>query len=170
MKAKSKLLLCILIFFLGAFFNLFFTTALHNLLSGKSHTLTFPSFTNSIASLMTSKQHGLLFLCLQGLVAVASIMYFVTNNRPYQSELTPITPHIETPVPVGQHQHGSSRWLTESEKQRAFDVLNLDLKHPLIQQLMDTGYDDLHFLNPNKEVNPDETSSEEYSESGREEP
>lgn len=164
MKTKYKVIICLFLFVVGAFFNLFFTTALHGILSGKSHTLAFTPFAGCIASLIASKQHLLLFLCLQGLVGVVSTMFFFTNHRPYQSELAHITPQIETPVPVGQHQHGSSRWLTEQEKQSAFDTLILDLKHPLIRELIATGYDHLEFYQRGEEEQSHEVSGEHFKE------
>lgn len=164
MKTKPRVFICLILFVVGAFFNLYFTTALHGILSGKSHTLAFTPFAECIASLVASKQHLLLFLCLQGLVGVVSAMFFFTNRRPYQSEMSRITPQIETPVPVGQHQHGSSRWLTEPEKQSAFDTLVLDLQHPLIRELIATGYDDLEFYQRDKEETTHATSSEEHPE------
>ena len=45
-----------------------------------------------------------------------------TNMRPYESDLDTITPEIQTPRAVGQYQHGSARWMTDSEKDKAFDM------------------------------------------------
>ena len=73
-----------------------------------------------------SKQHLMLFLCFQGLVAVMAVMFFFTNLRPYQSNLVEITPDIKTPVPVGQYQHGSARWLKDEEKDKVFESFVLD--------------------------------------------
>ncbi|WP_242853210.1 hypothetical protein [Pseudobacteroides cellulosolvens] len=73
-----------------------------------------------------SKQHLMLFLFFQGLVVVMAVMFFFTNLRPYQSNLVEITPEIKTPVPVGQYQHGSARWLKDEEKDKVFDSFVLD--------------------------------------------
>ncbi|MGK9250235.1 hypothetical protein [Paenibacillus humicus] len=148
MKTKPKLWLALLLFFIGAVFNLFLTTALHRLLSGTVKTLAFPSFEHSLTSLSNSKPQLLLFLCFQGILAVLSVLFFVANRQPYQSELKQVAPGIETPVPVGQHQHGSARWMRRDEMPRCFDAYLLDLHHPSIQYLIDTGYDDLEFVKP----------------------
>ena len=63
-----------------------------------------------------------------------------------ESDLDTITPEIQTPRAVGQYQHGSARWMTDSEKDKAFDSYILDPHDPTIRQLLETGYDGLDFL------------------------
>lgn len=99
-----------------------------------------------LASLFSNRQHMMLYLCLQGFVSVLAVMFFLTNMRPYESDLDTITPEIQTPRAVGQYQHGSARWMTDSEKDKAFDSYILDPHNPTIRQLLDTGYDGLDFL------------------------
>ncbi|WP_141499716.1 TRAG family protein [Paenibacillus luteus] len=147
MTLKTKLWLSLLFLTLGAVFNLFFTTALHNLLSGTTRTLAFPSLSLSLNSLLYTKAHLLLFLCFQGIVMVLAVLFFLANSQPYQSKLKRVAPGIETPVPVGQHQHGSARWMQENEMPHLFESQTVDLGHPFIRHLMDTGYDDLTFMN-----------------------
>ena len=45
-----------------------------------------------------------------------AVMFFLTNMRPYESDLDTITPEIKTPKAVGQYQHGSARWMSDAEK------------------------------------------------------
>lgn len=159
-KTKQKLLLCTLLFVFGVIFNLFFTTALHGVLSGTTRTLAFPSFGQSLASLSTHKAHLMLFLCLQGIILLLAVLFFVANSQPYQSKLKQVAPGIETPVPVGQHQHGSARWLREEEMPHVFDSQMFDLSLPFFQRLIETGYDDLEFLKHiKKEESPDEAAA-----------
>lgn len=165
MKTKQKLLLSVLLFSCGAIFNLFFTAALHGILSGTAASLSLPTFNKSLSSLLSNRAHFMLFLCLQGIVLLLAVLFFVANNQPYQSKLKLVAPGIETPVPVGQHQHGSARWLREDELPHTFDSQLLDLTHPFLQQLLLTGYEDLAFLKQtDKEKAPDETTPppEEY--------
>ncbi|MNO15975.1 hypothetical protein D3C76_56470 [compost metagenome] len=154
MTLKPKLWLSLLFFISGTIFNLFFTTALHNLLSGATKTLAFPSLSYSLSNLLHTKAHLLLFLCFQGIMLVLSVLFFLANSQPYQSKLKQVAPGIETPVPVGQHQHGSARWMREDEMPRLFESHAVDLEHPYIQHLIDTGYDDLSFLNPMDKEEP----------------
>ncbi|WP_179945165.1 TRAG family protein [Paenibacillus durus] len=166
MKTKQKLLLCALLFVFGASFNLFFTTALHGVLSGATKALAFPSLEQSLSSLFAHKAHFMLFLCLQGMVLLLTVLFFVANSQPYQSKLKQVAPGIETPVPVGQHQHGSARWLREEEMPRVFDSQVLDLSHPFFQRLIQTGYDDLDFLQSTKkeEWSDEAAAPDKYSE------
>ncbi len=129
MKTKVKLLICSLIFTIGGLVNILFTTSVHSILSRQSKVLQLFSVMECLKSMANSKQHLMLFLCFQGLVAVMAVMFFFTNLRPYQSNLVEITPDIRTPVPVGQYQHGSARWLKDEEKDKVFDsfVLNKNM-------------------------------------------
>jgi len=126
MKTKAKLLICSLIFIIGGLVNILFTTSVHSILSRQSKVLQLFSVMECLKSMANSKQHLMLFLCFQGLVAVMAVMFFFTNLRPYQSNLVEITPDIKTPVPVGQYQHGSARWLKDEEKDKVFDSFVLD--------------------------------------------
>ncbi|MNM86699.1 hypothetical protein D3C81_988590 [compost metagenome] len=166
MKTKPKLWLALLIVLFGAVFNLFFSTALHNLLSGTVSSLAFPSLNHSLHSLISTKSHMLLFLCFEGLVILLAILFFVANSQPYQSELKQVAPGITTPIPTGQHQHGSARWMREDELPRLFDNQTFDLQHPFLQKLIFTGYDDLTFLKrmPKEEGGNEAASSKRSSE------
>lgn len=136
MKREPKLIICLLIFIIGVFFNLFFSTALHLLLSRQMTVLKLLPMGECVNSLFASRQHMMLFLCLQGFALVMAIMFYFTNLRPYQSDLNEITPDIKTPVSVGQFQHGSARWLSDEEKDKVFDSFILDPSHPLIKKLL----------------------------------
>ena len=136
MKKEPKLIICSLIFILGAFGNLFFSTALHLLLSRQMTILKLLPLSECFNSLFQSRQHCMLYLCLQGFILILALMYYFTNLRPYQSDLVEITPEIKTPVSVGQFQHGSARWLNDEEKDKAFDSFILDPNHPLLNDTM----------------------------------
>lgn len=151
MKTKQKLIICSLIFFIGGFVNLFFSTAIHGLLSRQMTVLKLLPVGQCLASLFSSKQHFLLYLCLQGFILILSVMFFLTNLRPYQSDLTEITPDIKTPVAVGQYQHGSARWLKDAEKDKAFDSFVLNPHNKVIKPLIIGGYDNIEFLKNEEE-------------------
>ena len=123
MKTKPKLIISAIIFVLGGVLNLFFSTALHSLLTRTATTLKFLPITVCLQSLVLSKQHLMLFLLIQGFFLLLAVLFFTTNLYPYKSDLEEITPDIKTPKAVGQFQHGSARWLTDAEKSRALTVL-----------------------------------------------
>lgn len=146
MKTKQKLIACTLIFLTGGIINLFFSTALHRLLSRQMMVLKLPPIGECLTGLFSNRQHFLLYLCLQGFILILSVMFYLTNLRPYQSDLMEITPDIKTPVAVGQYQHGSARWLGDSEKDEAFESFVLNPRNKLVKQLIKSGYDNIDFL------------------------
>ena len=146
MKTKPKLVICALIFFIGGMLNLFFSTALDGLLSHKITKLSFPPLTECLSSLVSSRQHFLLFLCIQGFFLLLAVLFFTTNLYPYKSDLDQVTPEIQTPKAVGQYQHGSARWLTEAEKNTNFNSFLIDPEDNLIKSLIESGYDGIEFI------------------------
>lgn len=151
MRTKPKLLVCALIFFGGGFLNLFFSAALHGLLTRTITRLTLIPIGECVAGLLSSRQHLMLFLCMQGFVSILAVLFFLTNFHPYRSDLDEITPEIQTPRAVGQYQHGSARWLSDEEKEKSFESFILDPGDPTIRELIKTGYDGLDFLKEKKE-------------------
>ncbi|ADL52060.1 VirD4-like conjugal transfer protein, CD1115 family [Clostridium cellulovorans] len=142
-KLKQKLLLVLFLIIVGSIFNIYFSTNLHLLLSRQSTRLSIPETKYCIESMVSSKQHLMLFLCLNSLIVILVVLLMMTNNKPYESRLISITPDISTPVAVGQKQFGSARWLTEKEKEEAFESFILDEEDPLIKYLIEHGQDDL---------------------------
>ncbi len=164
MKSKSKLIVSIFILVLGAIVNLFFSTALDSLLSHKLTRLTILPIEYCIESLVTSKQHFLLFLCIQGFFLLLAVLFYTTDMHSYKSELDRITPDIETPRAVGQYQHGSARWMSDSEKDSTFSSYVINPNNTVIKSLIDSGYEDIEFItrkdnehDTDKESNPNES-------------
>ena len=141
MKTKPKLIICAIIFIIGGIGNVFFSASLHNILSGNMRTLELVRFIEAISSMVASRQYLLLFACLQGFILILALVFFLTNMRPYQSHLNAVTPEIETPAAVGQYQHGSARWLSDKEKDKAFESFVLDPNDAQIRELLCSGYD-----------------------------
>jgi len=146
MKIKAKFILCAVIFFIGSFISVFFSTALHNIMSKQMATLAFTGFFECIGSMAANRQHLVLFLCLTGFSFILGIAFFLTNMRPYQSHLNSITPDILTPAAVGQYQHGSAKWLSDKEKDKTFDSFILDPNNEQIRGLLRGCYDKLDYM------------------------
>lgn len=162
MKTKEKLILSSIIIGFGTVFNLFFTASLHGMLSRQYNTLTLLPLWDCLVGLFTQRQQLLIFLAFEGFVCLCCVLFFVQNNRPYQSDLVKVAGDIFTPAPVGQFQHGSARWLREEEKDKVFKTQLIDPDNPIIKMLLDTGYDNLPFLK--KEDTQAETGQEETAE------
>ena len=149
-EKRNKLLVSLLIFITGLIANIYFSLALHLILSRQMRALKLLSIGECITSIVTVQQHMILFLCIQGFVALLSIFYVVVNNKPYQSALRIITPQIGTPVPAGQKQHGSAEWLTEKEKDIYFSNAVINQNSRFIKNLISTGYDDIKGIKKGK--------------------
>lgn len=139
---KKKLLISLLLLVSGILFNLEFSTLIHYLLSRKITKIELINFITCIQSIASSKNHLMLFLCLNSGVALLAIFYYFANNKPYQSELKDITPKISTPVSAGQKQFGSAEWLSEKEKGTAFQSYILDPSENHIKNLLKQGIGD----------------------------
>lgn len=146
MKKKEKLILVSILMTAVTVFNLYFTAALHGLFSGQNHTLVLVPFTQCLKGLFAERQQFLLFLSFEGFLILCGILFWVQNNRPYQSELVKVADEIYTPAPTGQYQHGSSRWLKKEEREHVFRTQTIDPHNPVIHMLLETGYDNLPFL------------------------
>lgn len=167
MKTREKIMICSILFAVGGVVNIFFSTTLHLILSHQSSVLRLAPLGECLASIAGSRQHFILFLCLQGFIIILSLMFFLTNLRPYQSDLLKVTPDIETPVAVGQHQHGSSRWLTDGEKNKVFESYTLNLNHSALRSLLEHGGDNLADDKEANEKVPDEPPPEKTHEDNR---
>jgi len=82
MKLKEKLILSGVILIFGTVFSLFFTAAIHGLLSRQYESLTLIPFMECVEGLFTQRQQLLLFLSFEGFIALCCMLFFVQNNRP----------------------------------------------------------------------------------------
>ncbi|MGV8147039.1 MAG: VirD4-like conjugal transfer protein, CD1115 family [Alkaliphilus sp.] len=135
-QTNQKLLIATLIFLVGLWMNIYFSTNLHFILSKQMETLSLVSLSESILSMMSTRAHLQLFLYIQGFITLFAIFYYVANNKPYQSELVEITPTISTPVVAGQKQFGSACWLTEEEKDEVFKSFTLDINQREFREII----------------------------------
>lgn len=123
---------------------MFFSTIFHKLLSREINNLSFPKFEDCLKSLMSNQKHLKLFLSFLALSFLASIGFYFSDDKAYQSQLTKVTPMIYTPVKAGQNQHGSARWLTEKEKKEVFKSYTLNSSNSYIKDLIKKGEKDLN--------------------------
>ena len=146
MKKREKRILSIALVVAGTIANLFLTAALHGVLAKQYATLTFPPFRQCIGGLFAEHRQRLLFLAFEGFLVLCCVLFWLQNNRPYQSPLIRVAGDIYTPAPVGQYQHGSARWLKPEERDNVFQTQVIDPHDKVIRMLLDTGFDDLPFM------------------------
>ncbi|MDE7324984.1 MAG: type IV secretory system conjugative DNA transfer family protein [Lachnospiraceae bacterium] len=146
MRKKEKFILSLILMAVGSVVNLLFTATLHGMLSGRTGTLTLLPLKQCVNGLFAERQQMLLFLSFEGFLVLCCILFWLQNSRPYQSPLIQVAGEICTPAPVGQYQHGSSRWLRPDERETVFHTQVLDPHNKIVRMLLDTGYDDLPFM------------------------
>ena len=151
-KKKEKILGGSILIVAGTLFNLVFTASLHRLLTRQSTVFELVSVQECFAGFMSGKEQGLLFLSFEGFLLICIVLLCVQNRGGYQSDLMKVTDEIATPVPVGQFQHGSSRWMREKEKDQMFQYCEIDPGYAQIRELVVTGYDDLDFMRNRQDV------------------
>ncbi|WP_018305479.1 VirD4-like conjugal transfer protein, CD1115 family [Desulfitobacterium hafniense] len=152
MNVKRRLVVAGIVIVLATGINMYLSTVLHLLLQTKSLRFMddrYLSLMSCIESLVSEKSHLMLFLSFEGFVLLFAAFLVFSDNKPYQSRIMQVTPVIDTPVPVGQKQHGSARWMTEREKDSYFDHGLLKTQDALIHDLMRMGLTDLH---PEEEI------------------
>ena len=140
---KYKLLLTFFILIIGTLCNFYLSTLIDLILVGELENLKLLTIRECFFNMKISQNHFKLFLTLESLILLVSIFYYTINDKPYQSDLIQITPKISIPVPAGQKQFGSARWMKEEEKNKVFDLCILRENDALIKYLISTGYKDL---------------------------
>lgn len=141
MKKKLILILCLLP--LGIITSLYLTTIIHIGKAKKPITIQQFKLTNCINTIATDKTAQLLFLCFIALTILCIVMLiFSRRGSEYETKLVKITDNISTPVPVGQKQYGSAKWLSRKEFDKCFNHYILDRDNLLISELMKRCFDD----------------------------
>jgi type IV secretion system protein VirD4 len=69
---------------------------------------------------------------------IAALM-LMSRRETFESDTSAIAGSINTPVAIGQGQHGTARWLKKSERQKAFAVFRLDGSEGQFAALLDAG-------------------------------
>lgn len=139
MKTTEKIILSTILLGIGSILNLYFTAALHGIMSRQCDKLTVFPILQCIIGLFTEHQQLLLFLSFEGFLVLCCILFWVQNHQSYQSTLIKVTNSIYTPAPVGQYQHGSSRWLRQAEWDMVFQTQIITPYQEVIQMLLRDG-------------------------------
>lgn len=142
---KNKLIISIFIFIFLTIFSLFFTSVIVFFLEK----MPFNKFNiSTILSLLFKKKSMQLFLLLEILSLMISLIFLVNNNW-YKSKQKKITDKISIPVEVGQKQHGSARFLEKKEYDKVFDFEIIDLDN--ISDIVKNSDEIYNFIEENKE-------------------
>jgi type IV secretion system protein VirD4 len=154
-KTKVKLLLFILLSAIGLIAGFFFAGYVNLLLSGGSM--------DDVAALapallwagvMSDERHRLLTLgiCFVIVAGIAALL-LMSRKETFESDTTAVAGEIQTPVAIGQGQHGTARWLKPSERAKAFALYRLDGKNSVFAALLSAGNFDRKDIKDDEEKN-----------------
>lgn len=130
---KRKIRLTILMVICGIvtfpYLSLYILKLLENRFNYKEVNIT---IAGSFLSLIHNKAQLHLLLILFGILGLLLFMMLTSNlYKVGRTDTVHITDKIETPVAVGEGQHGTSRFMTEEEKREEFYVVEYNKKKPL---------------------------------------
>ena len=91
-------------------------------------------------SLTTDARYQLLTLCVEFvIVAGIAALMLMSRRETFESDTSAIAGSIQTPVAIGQGQHGTAHWMKKSERNKAFAVYRLDGSGPDFTALLKAG-------------------------------
>ena len=119
---------------------MYLSSIIHLGFSGEGINMSNIGFVFIICSLFEHSNHFKVYLLLQALFIIFFLFVtFMQKENLYESELGNITNTIRTPVTVGQGQHGTARWLKESEYEKVFDKNIYDASKSMNNQNFKSG-------------------------------
>ncbi len=97
-------------------------------------------FGNVFSKLFKNEKCMQLFLIIQTLFSLFFVfVIFIQKENVYQSVLVNVTDNIQTPRAMGQGQHGTARWLKDTEFKRIFKKNVLETNKKLEEQKFRKG-------------------------------
>ena len=76
---------------------------------------------------VNQKQQQLFMIFTALLIGLIIFVVFVVMNNKYKADTITVTPKIKIPVPAGEGQNGSARFMNDSEKHSVFATCKLKL-------------------------------------------
>jgi type IV secretion system protein VirD4 len=140
-KTKLKITLFLFLSVIGLIIGFFFAGYVNLLLSGGNiDDISTLRPTVIMASIAENERHRMLTLCVEILIVagIAALM-LMSRRETFESDTSAIAGTINTPVALGQGQHGTARWLKKSERQKAFAAYRLDVSERKFAALLDAG-------------------------------
>lgn len=140
MGKTSKVILATMVFIVGVIGSAIISSIVHFFLSDFKLSPSELELNLMITSIISNAPHRNIFLLLVASVIAFIIFIFILDNKTYQSKMMKITNKISTPVPAGQNQHGSARWLDKKDIDKVFSQYEINPNK--ISQLLKYGDND----------------------------
>jgi type IV secretion system protein VirD4 len=141
-KTKLKILLFIFLSVIGVIIGFFFAGYVNLLLTGGNiDDLAALRPSALISSLASDERHRLLTLCACFVIVAGIAALLLTSRREtFESDTADVAGgEIQTPVAIGQGQHGTARWLNPSEHKKVFALYSLTANEPAFAALLEAG-------------------------------
>ena len=140
-RIKMKIMLFILLSVIGLIIGFFFAGYINLVLSGGNiDDISSLQPALIIKSIMENERHRLLTLCVEFVIEAGIAALMLMNRREtYESDTSAIAGSIQTPIAIGQGQHGTARWMKGAERLKAFSVYRLEDSEPKFAALMRSG-------------------------------
>ena len=151
MKKKEKIIFILALAFLGFIANVYLSGMLNTVLLGNEVNIENLKFFSNLKDLFINEDKRKLFLLLECCKYLGIVYFSLQNNKPYQTDLIKIADGIYTPKQVGQYQYGSSRWLTDKEKDKEFAYFTISPKDETINKLLKNGKKQIKEIKKGKE-------------------
>jgi len=140
-KTKMKITIFIFLSVIGLIIGFFFSGYINLILMGGNiGDISALHPTVIMKSLVKNEQHRMLTLCVE-LVIVAGIaaLMLMSRRETFESDTSAIAGNINTPVAIGQGQHGTARWLKKTERRKAFALYRLNESEREFAAFLDAG-------------------------------
>ncbi len=139
MKIKYKLIMCAFIMAVGSIGALLMANMVHESILYHNLQTSLFNIPALIGNLISNERARFLFWSFESVVALCCVAYFFCSQKPYQANTYKVTSDIEVPVPYGQGQHGTAWFLSEKEKSKVYDYIDIFSGDRDIQKLIRLG-------------------------------
>jgi type IV secretion system protein VirD4 len=140
-KTRMKILLFAFLSVIGMIIGNFFAGYINLLLSGgNADDISALRPAALIKSLAADERHRLLTLCVCFVIVAGIAALMLTSRREtFESDTSAIAGSIQTPVAIGQGQHGTARWLKPAERKKAFALYRIGTDEKIFAALLEAG-------------------------------
>jgi type IV secretion system protein VirD4 len=127
-KTKLKIVLFIFLSAIGLIVGFFFAEYVNLLLTGGNmDDIAALRPAVIMSSIAENERHRMLTICVEFvIVAGIAALMLMSRRETFESDTAAVAGAINTPVAIGQGQHGTARWLKRSERRKAFAVYRLE--------------------------------------------
>jgi type IV secretion system protein VirD4 len=145
-KRKLKIALFIFLSVIGLIVGIFFSGYVNLLLSGGSiDDISALRPAPLLRGLASDERHRLLTLgvCFVLVAGIAALL-LTSRRETFESDTRTVAGGgIQTPVAVGQGQHGTARWLKPAERKKVFAIYSLAAEEHIFSKLLEDGAKDM---------------------------